>query len=973
MSAQSISRIWALLDRRKDNAHLILELIGSHSLAQASATAVAPSQSLSQTHDITRQLLVRIKVVTDCTFRSLVLQNINPHETSTSVLHRDLYYDLLLHILYLGTWITTPPQTLTGSTEYALQRSLFFTLFLSTFRSWCILFHDEGSGQGKCTLVRGRIQQMAQTWTSHQALSPVESLVLEHLVPTTLEMLQDPMRNGSLKTFCCQWHIKEIPCLDPADPERRTTSLRACRDVMPQIVRGLQESNWVESCWTICDMAWALVDMSIRRAMTSTPNPQAPEIEATTELWGTVREIQDSIDPATRNGLLCRLFSDSIAGLSSQSWNMVPANMARLDEVQQCLELEVERFKQYMSGRDDALKPYFNIPTGASQEAIQSAPPHPMIYSPMPVGQPKPFDQSDPRFSKDSTASNPTAVDDPGAFSRAPSRSTNSQSPRSLLSATHATPLDGPAPKTNRQKWPNIGSTPSPFQESEAGGAVLRPIDEHAPWNITRGLVPPSVSSHSFSENNQTHQRTHHSPSPSEMRLGTTELRPGSRATEHSSGYTPQGIQPSSLYAESIAPSSKTSRERKGGLGLRGLLGAMKKEKVPSVVKGHGATSLPVIGDLGFCFSNAGTSLLLWEKKQPEYLVRLHWPFEDGQKLNLRSFSPNAGNLNLIEDGAGSWTVKLVESGTNLVAAVVSVNRTYKLLYFDGSGTRREIPLPQPGVLPISLAVSRDETKIAVGCGTTIFLYGVYGDTHQLVNSIPAHANPRKIGDNRRRQRMNFSGDSSMLVTATQEPLAPDEMTGKSHGQDTQVHVCLWRLDGVMKLELELQDVFLSLGRGNDPGISSIHCSQDPGSPSNIRLLLTAESLKEYNWILLPGNRHRRIPLSEKRIGTAAQSPTPNGQFVFKNGAHDLCLLDIRTGIAQTLANFADERRSMKMGQEGMAVAFPRDGLALAFWKRDGELVMKQVDIDAGTGRRVGEVRGIRELQAVYWLVVSRG
>lgn len=200
MSAQSIARIWALLDQRKDNAHLVLELIGSYSLGFAKAPP-APSQSLSGTRDITRQLLVRLKVIVDHHLHWLALQDIGCHVSLSLILPRDLSFELLVHIISIASWLRAASAD-AGRTQYALHRGLFFTLIQTAFR--CLSLYPEPLDEQDGTTLRQRIHHVCQVWEGHQPLSSIESLVLRYIIPQTIDELQLRTGNSSLRRFCCE-------------------------------------------------------------------------------------------------------------------------------------------------------------------------------------------------------------------------------------------------------------------------------------------------------------------------------------------------------------------------------------------------------------------------------------------------------------------------------------------------------------------------------------------------------------------------------------------------------------------------------------------------------------------------------------------------------------------------------------------------------------------------------------------------
>ena len=200
MSAQSISRIWALLDQRKDNAHLLLELIGSYSLGLAKGSA-APSQSLSGTRDITRQLLVRLRVIVDHHLHWLALQDIGCNVSLSLILPKDLSFELLVHIISIASW----PQAVSadaGKTQYALHRGLFFALIQTSFR--CFSLYPQPLEEQDANTLLQSIHHVCQVWEDHQPLSSIESLVLRYIIPQTINELQLRTGSSSLRRFCCE-------------------------------------------------------------------------------------------------------------------------------------------------------------------------------------------------------------------------------------------------------------------------------------------------------------------------------------------------------------------------------------------------------------------------------------------------------------------------------------------------------------------------------------------------------------------------------------------------------------------------------------------------------------------------------------------------------------------------------------------------------------------------------------------------
>ncbi|KAK4224057.1 hypothetical protein QBC38DRAFT_486317 [Podospora fimiseda] len=1031
MSAQSISRIWTVLDERKDNAHLILELIGSYSLGLFATPAPTPAtQSLTGTRDIGRQLLVRLKVVVDHHLQSLALRDIGAHVPFPLILPRDLSFELFVNIISIANWIY-PPATL-GNIQYALHRGLYFTVLQTAFR--CLSLYREPLELHEADTIRQRLHQMCQTWDDHQPLSATEALVLRHILPQTIDELQqrpDDIRLGGF--FCRRFSLGEYQqcrspmCPDPGNPYYRAASFQICQDTLLATLEGLQESNWVEACWTLHDVGYSLAASSIRRFSSSSLQPHSSDnnlVETSSAaLWETVKRLQQSLDPAMRNALLCNYFSEIIARISGHNWSLLPSNLTPSEDLTQCLEFEVLNFDAYIDARNQLLsQQYSESRTRAwvvsdSSDRGGGAPLGPMPSpGPSVISGPIPYRGPAQRPSREPTAQpSPTGGHQHGNLRSAtatPAHQGESDHGEQAVRKNSGNQLQPAGKLFQDQEEDQATQAYQPFRHDRNSGSTgprSHVSDERgnfspAPSRSAGAQTPWSESEGSIRTNNhllggRIHETIQEpSPTPSEYGIHPTASSLGSRPETANTNRPVKVAPPPSTYEGSIAPSStKTSKSRKWG-GLNFAASIMSRER-PS------RTSMPVAKDLGFCFSSVSTSLLIWEIKNAEYIVRLFWPFRDGQKLKLRSFSHN----NPVEDGAGTWTVKLVEGGNSVAAAVVSVNNSYKLLYFDGKGSRHEIPIPRPELIPISLAVSRDDTMIALGCGTVVFLFAINTEdgTHRLLSEVPSHSRPRARIGNRRRQRLNFSPDSSALIAATQEPMNPEEkISNTNSGQDTQVHICLWRFNPsdssrTPRLEAELHDVFLSLGRGNDPGLTSISVSLAP----TVRIFMTALSFQNYSWILIPGGTgHKRIPLTERRISSVAQSSLQaqgGSLMVFKSGAHEIVTVDMRTGVTSPLISFAQERGNLKMGQDGMVVAFApnnngdnvRGGLVMAFWKGwEGQLVLKQVEIGSssgmgdgggqgggsggsgsGSGGKGAAVVAGEELQAVYWYVVSRG
>ncbi len=193
-----------------------------------------------------------------------------------------------------------------------------------------------------------------------------------------------------------------------------------------------------------------------------------------------------------------------------------------------------------------------------------------------------------------------------------------------------------------------------------------------------------------------------------------------------------------------------------------------------------------------------GTALLLWRKKSPDFIVKMTGSqFQEGRKLPLRSptgrASPEGGDI----------TVRLVKGGNRLVTAVLHEGEALKLLCYDHTGHRREVILENLITVPAAMAVSRDDTKIAICCGNTIRLYRVDNGVPHLTGQLLAHSKCAAYDSHRRMQQVNFSVNSMMLVAATQEYRAQYKYP---------VYVRMWNCrEREPRLEKELTPASISL------------------------------------------------------------------------------------------------------------------------------------------------------------------
>ncbi|KAK4210659.1 hypothetical protein QBC37DRAFT_447781 [Rhypophila decipiens] len=984
MSASLIAKARARLPEFHDATRLVHQLVGSHTwkLVRLTDSPSDSTQASIPKSNITRHLLVKLKIIFDHQLSFSVLRDSQP----------EYYYSL----------VSAGPQR----TESRIQS-------------------------------RGDIRagHVCEVWETHQPLSMVEALVLRRLIPQTIDNIRLHDGKSMIQMFCCgksderDYIYGQGPvCIDPSNPHIRLHSLHCCHDLVETSILVVDETGWIDAFWTLYDVNWALMVVTIQSAEIGTTHQLrfARVKAATRQLWERVGTLSKSVGSGTVNSDLCSYFQRVARYLGDDIGFLFPAiPVESVADFQGAANDDVVHFERELarlSGKVKESSPISSpkLPARTLNNIAQDS-------SPMAV-------KPDSNLNLAGTHQRPSS---PLQSSNYPAQSTGSENapPRQQARGSDNPGRTGPdlgqaTGSTGENIAVNSPSSPRPFSyeprpeilhlattrkasiQSSSGSVSEQSFIEPkvpSPSPQPPSLYSPTTTNETFSPTRSDgrggfspHSRTWQSGSWSISDQSSTvssshqRQRVGSPlSATPSSPFSPQRetLTPPTIIKPSMAvdsglqvveeqpqyhhhqpdhnslhysstrtstpsvseASSKEPAKKTGLFRLKKLTSfthhsssSTSVDKLPSSSTQR-QNSIPE--DLCFCFSVVGTALLLWRKRQTDHLVKLILPFSNGQKLSLRRF--NSSN-----------NIKLVGAGDHLVAVVVSQENKagYELCCFDKYARRFETQLPDPGgLLPTAIAVSRDDDKMAICCGGTVLIYEMVENVGpKLAGSVPGHSRGSNLAANRRLQQANFSLDSTILVTATQEYHAGDK-------SPYQVHVRLWRWSSGSPpvLEIELDPVVLDLGYGNDPGLSGVFCSIDHANPMNSRVFLAAQTAKSYDYILMLSRqqKNRRMNLNEKSIGAAAQamggpgpgtSPNFGSKHVFKNGRNDLYIVDVRTGVTQPLASFTNERSGMKLDQEAnMVVAFPHETLALAFWRsRKGELLLKQVELSLASADR---------------------
>ncbi|KAK0636732.1 hypothetical protein B0T17DRAFT_651451 [Bombardia bombarda] len=1045
MSASLVSDVWSLLDNRTDVQNLIAELIGARSLAH-----VASSTDTDDTHDpphSTRQLLLRLKIILDHHLSYHSQRGDPAANAPDSLLHRGFAFQVTIYILDIGTQLSI-------CDEYALDRWLVLADFIAVFRLLCL--HPSPLGLHQSEMLRQRVAKLSALWHRQQSLLPLEDLTLNRLVPQTLAEIQTLKERCTIKKFgCTNFNPNRLSPSDPSldsRPDANSSFKSGIQAILHTLL--LRDESLVGLAWTLHDISWMLIEATIRRTFRVAPglfDTVQPTLDSlddrailfdyfVTETIGRLgsdaqflfppsfitsipikqivdREIngltrymvaRDQSLPEQYHGLVAREPQTIVQVLEEQVSNIESGNRIINDAIVSSPTTD-EMFPLTSSTAQRTMSPpHFRQQNQMKDEALPSTTARLSSHQ---YRESESFEYEQPRVSNG-------MIRPKGCSDHLPQEpvAPQAQRPHSIQLVYHPQPPHNVdhSPASTRGEYHSLGSPISPFTRTNQHP----PIEEEqngflqAQWNGGRNTASPQ---NYIRQDNLTFNTSQSNPSMTPFqhqgwlmpsyppRTPDQYLAPGqpthppqpptpAQSDRDTWGYSNAPLQPASRHP-SIDSSSGASSKKKTGR-FPGFSFSRDKKTSPGSESKRSSTSekpSPVIipSNLSFCFTITGDTLLLWEGWSTKHIVKLPHPFNDGMRLSL--YSSSLTQSNVTEDS--KLSVRLVEGGNKLVAAVVLEGKKWKLVYFDHQGLRRDKELPiSTNVVPSALAVSRDDSKIAISCRYTVLLYDISQGEAKLIDRPAAHSGyqPRddeKDGKTRWLQKINFSIDATFLVVATQE-LLKDKVTGKY-----PVYVSLWRwapatdqasTTPIVRLQVELDPVYIdSLGYGDDSGrLSSIFCyidntnNRDTPDPRTSKIFLAAHSTKAYySTLALNGTGgHRAFAHKEKRVDAAAQAPGDpysaygsGSHFMFKNGSQDLCWMDIRTNSVFTLTSFSKELAGLKV-----AVSFPREWRALVFWQtKNGDLVMKEFEVLSSEGRLQQEPKGGQKLNEVYHRLTS--
>ena len=192
------SALWAEVSQRTDIENIIWELVGLTTIRLCSVAETSWG-ALGQT---IRQSMLRLKIIFDTQSAHFVQHQFPTSGTAADesfLLSKNSCFESAVYLTSLGTRLTPPERC--GRQDHALQRALALDAFISSFR--VLVLHRDPLRFEQEDLLRERVAQLTEAWTRQQALSPLEDLVLNTIVPATLDELQETDGNSCIQQLGC--------------------------------------------------------------------------------------------------------------------------------------------------------------------------------------------------------------------------------------------------------------------------------------------------------------------------------------------------------------------------------------------------------------------------------------------------------------------------------------------------------------------------------------------------------------------------------------------------------------------------------------------------------------------------------------------------------------------------------------------------------------------------------------------------
>lgn len=404
------------------------------------------------------------------------------------------------------------------------------------------------------------------------------------------------------------------------------------------------------------------------------------------------------------------------------------------------------------------------------------------------------------------------------------------------------------------------------------------------------------------------------SSSPSTNFANTAEIVPSSQPLFRSSSpplpevvpTRPPSITSTTTRTQRITNSIPTSLFRFKKTSIASSSGGLSKE-----IQGN-----PLPSALSFCFCASGRNLLIWKK--------------DGDSIiSINIESRRSRSLSLLKSIAASEEdkrvrVKLAAGGNDWIAAVMTHKQRYLLLVLHSQGAQSHYALYPlaDGLRPTCLAMSRDDSYVAVGYGLKAYLYH-YKDcwqTWQTALTVDGFTSTLDV----KFQVVNFSADSQMLVVATQR------FDVQRTKDDDFVYAHVWACSEAPPPPLKLPGSKMST---DERGLSSVFYDTELRQS-----LVTGFTETPYPLFLLANGETFTPNKINFKIRCAAEAQPSSNTAVFMDSKNKVCKVDLRRRSLQYWGDLSSERGRLDPKEENAVIAIPERNRAHVFWRQGSGL-----------------------------------
>ncbi|KAK4184814.1 hypothetical protein QBC35DRAFT_505100 [Podospora australis] len=351
---------------------------------------------------------------------------------------------------------------------------------------------------------------------------------------------------------------------------------------------------------------------------------------------------------------------------------------------------------------------------------------------------------------------------------------------------------------------------------------------------------------------------------------------------------------------------------------------------------------------LYFALVADGTSLLIWRPGWVSHITHIFLPTANGQPLRGHKCSL-----------PGTCQIVQVAGGSKSVAVITYQASRFQLILFTSTGdcvSQRDL---HATTRPLSLSISRDDTRVAIGSAQTVEICSILGsgslsdDVFQVPLMTDKAARKLEVTS----QRTNFYTSREFVCVSQIKGHHPIHQT---------VRTLMYEMASNGHVAVLTPPRYPLQVTSNAGTITGAFITKSANGAYN--LVFTSKCTGKHATLWRAGSEHPpQTILRDKPIGIVAQGigAEYGSFFVFGDSSGRVWRLDTRDMSCRLLNNFSGDSRGLS---EPRTMSCSSDGLLQVFWwTKDGRFVLYEVDLNGIKDPR--EIAGVGEL----YLAIERG